>query len=291
MYSPLLSLLLMGVLPFPREAHRNESILERVRIAPPTLTASADPSGQAARSFPSRLSASGILIIDRASGQLLLAKDAQVPRPIASIAKIMTALLVVEHHAMEELVTVPPEAQGIGGESIHLQSGQQFTVGDLLSAMLIGSANDAAIALAVHHSASTETFAAAMNTRAMELGLLHTSYQNPVGFDAETQWSTPQDVAWLTMFALRSEEIRRRMGMRGATFRSRTGDTVTVTNTNALLHAESGVIAGKTGTTPGARQCLVSVVAGSDDREYIVVLLRSLNRYADMRALVRALTS
>lgn len=281
----------MGALPFPREPLQGASILEHVRIAPPAVTASAVIGGHAARDFPPRLSASGVLVIDRRSGQPLFAKDAQVPRPVASIAKLMTALLIVEHHAMEEWVTIPPEAQGTTGENIRLQAGQQFTVGDLLSAMLIGSANDAAIALAVHHSSSTEAFASAMNARAKELGLLRTSYQNPVGFDAEAQWSTPQDVAWLTMFALRSEEIRRRMGIRGATIRSRAGDAVTMTNTNALLHAESGVIAGKTGTTPAARQCLVSVVAGSDDREYIVVLLHSLNRYADMRALVRALTS
>lgn len=281
----------MGALPFPREPLQSASILEYVRVAPPAVTASAAIGGHGARDFPPRLSASGVIVIDRASGQPLLAKDAHVPRPVASIAKLMTALLIVEHHAMEEWVTIPPEAQGTAGENIRLQAGQQFTVGDLLSAMLIGSANDAAIALAVHHSSSTEAFASAMNVRAKELGLLHTSYQNPVGFDAEAQWSTPQDIAWLTMFALRSEEIRRRMGMRGTTIRNRAGDAVTMTNTNALLHAESGVIAGKTGTTPAARQCLVSIVAGSDDREYIVVLLRSLDRYADMRALVRALTS
>lgn len=291
MYSPFLSLLFMGALPFPGDTVQNTSILEHVRVAPPVMTASAGTGGLVVRDFPLRLSASGVLVIDSRSGQSLLAKDAQVPRPVASIAKLMTALLIVEHHAMDEWVTIPPEAQGTAGENIRLRAGQQFSVSNLLSAMLIGSANDAAVALAVHHSSSTEAFASAMNTRARELGLLRTSYQNPVGFDAEEQWSTPQDVAWLTMFALRSEEIRRRMGMRGATIRSRTGDAVTVTNTNALLHAESGVIAGKTGTTPAARQCLVSVVAGSDGREYIVVLLRSINRYADMRALVRALTS
>lgn len=272
----------MGVLPFQGGTSPKESPLERVRIAPPALTASAS-LGQ--------LSASGVLIIDRESGQSLFAKEARVPRPMASLTKIMTALLIVEHHTMEEWITIPPEVHGIGGESIHLEPGQQFTVGDLLSAMLIGSANDAAIALAVYHSGSLEAFVAAMNVRARELGLLHTSYQNPVGFDAEMQWSTPQDIAWLTMFALRSGEIRQRMGMRGAIFKSHSGDTVTVTHTHALLHAESGVIAGKTGTTPGARQCLLSVVRGNDDREYIVVLLRSLNRYADMRAIVRALAS
>ncbi|MBI1934717.1 D-alanyl-D-alanine carboxypeptidase [Candidatus Peregrinibacteria bacterium] len=282
MYSPILSLLLMGFLPFHGGTSSGESPLERVHIAPPALTASTS-LGQ--------LSASGVLIIDRESGQPLFAKEARIPRPMASLTKIMTALLIVEHHAMEEWITIPPEVRGVGGESIHLEPGQQFTVGDLLSAMLIGSANDAAVTLALYHSGSMEVFVDAMNVRARELGLRNTSYQNPVGFDAEMQWSTPQDIAWLVMFALRSEEIRRRMGLRGATFKSRSGDAVTVTHTHALLHAENGVIAGKTGTTPEARQCLLSVVKGSDDREYIVVLLRSLNRYADMRAIVRVLAS
>lgn len=291
MYSPILSLLLMGVLPFQRGTSPGESPLEHLRIAPPALTASASSDGRGYRLLPLQLSASGVLIIDRESGQPLFAKEHRIPRPMASLTKIMTALLIVEHHTMDEWVTIPPEVHGVGGESIHLEPGQQFTVGDLLSAILIGSANDAAVALAVYHSGSTEAFVAAMNARARELGLLHTSYQNPVGFDAEMQRSTPQDIAWLVMFALRSGEIRQRMGMRGTIFKSRSGDTVTVTHTHALLHAENGVIAGKTGTTPNARQCLLSVVRGSDDREYIVVLLHSLNRYADMRAIVRALTS
>lgn len=272
----------MGVLPFHGEASPRDSPLAHVRIAPPALMASVHFE---------QLSASGVLIIDSESGQSLFVREARTPRPMASLTKIMTALLIVEHHTMEEWVTIPPEVQGVSGESIHLEPGQQFTVGDLLSAALIGSANDAAIALAVYHSGSLEAFAAAMNVRTRELGLLHTSYQNPVGFDAEMQWSTPQDIAWLTMFALRSEEIRRRMGMRGAILKSRSGHLVTVTHTHALLHAENGVIAGKTGTTLGARQCLLSVVTGSDGRTYIVVLLRSLNRYADMRAIVRVLAS
>lgn len=290
MYSPILSFLFMGVLPFHGGIGPGESPLERVHIAPPTLRASAS-NDEGYRGLSLQLSASGVLIIDRESGQSLLAMDARTPRPMASLTKIMTALLIVEHHAMEEWVTIPLGVKAVGGENLHLEPGQQFTVGDLLSAMLIGSANDAAVTLAMYHSGSLEAFVVTMNARARELGLQHTSYQNPVGFDAEMQLSTPQDIAWLTMFALRSEEIRRRMGMRGAIFQSRSGNTMTVTHTHALLHAESGVIAGKTGTTPGARQCLLSVIRGSDEREYIVVLLRSLNRYADMRAIVRALTS
>lgn len=291
MYSPILSLLLMGILPFQGGPSPGEGALERMRIAPPALTASMNHDGRGYRELPLQLSASGVLIIDRESGQTLFAKDARVPRPMASLTKIMTALLIVEHHTMGEWVIIPPEVKGVGGESIHLAPGQQFMVSDLLSALLIGSANDAAITLAVYHSGSVEAFVAAMNVRARELGLRNTSYQNPVGFDAEMQWSTPQDIAWLTMFALRSGEIRQRMGMRGAILKSRSGDTVTVTHTHALLHAESGVIAGKTGTTPGARQCLLSVVTGNDGREYIVVLLRSLDRYADIRVIVRALAS
>lgn len=279
----------MGVLPFQGGTSPGESPIGRVRIAPPAPTASVSPDGRVFSGL--QLSASGVLIIDHQSGQSLFAKEDRTPRPMASLTKIMTALLIAERHTMDEWVTIPSEVHGVGGESIHLEPGQQFLVSDLLSAMLIGSANDAAVALAIYHSGSLEAFVAAMNIRARELGLLNTSYQNPVGFDAEMQLSTPQDIAWLTMFALRSLEIRRRMGMRGATFKSRSGDTVTVTHTHALLHAESGVIVGKTGTTPGAQQCLLSVVTGSNGREYIVVLLRSLNRYADMRAIIRALAS
>lgn len=282
MSSPLFSILLMGILPVWGGPGEGQRTIDAVRVAPPLPVVADMPEG---------ISASGLLIVDLHSGQRLLAQQAEVPLPMASLTKIMTALLIVEHHDLAEWVTIPPQIEGIQGEIAHLPPGHQFTVGDLLTALLVGSANDAAVTLALHHSGSIGAFVGKMNERAKELGLRQTSYQNPVGFDAEGQWSSPQDLAWLTMFALRHEDIRRRMGLRGAILRSRTGEQRTVTHTHALLHAESGVIGGKTGTTPRAKQCLLSIVRGRDDREYLVILLHSANRYGDMRVIVQALTS
>jgi D-alanyl-D-alanine carboxypeptidase (penicillin-binding protein 5/6) len=154
--------------------------------------------------------------------------------------------------------------------------------------MLVPSANDAAVALAVHHSGSIEAFVVEMNARAATLGLVQTSFANPAGLDAPLQYSTPQDIAWLTMAALRHPAIQKRLGMRGVRIASLQGTEIPLTNTNALLHASGPVKAGKTGTTSGANECLMSVVEENGHR-YVVVILDSLQRYEDMSTILAAL--
>jgi D-alanyl-D-alanine carboxypeptidase len=237
-----------------------------------------------------KVSASGMLVMDLESGQQLLGRLVDERRPIASLTKLMTALIIVEHHSMDEWVTIPVAAAEIGGNRAYLEAGQHYRVGDLLSALLILSANDAAVTLALYHSGSVESFVDAMNVRTQELGMSNTSYANPTGFDDPVQYSTPRDLAWLTMFAFREPEIHRRMGMRGTTIVSREGVSTTLTHTHALLHADTPVVAGKTGTTDGAGQCLLSVLS-EQGRSMLVILLHSSQRYTDMRVLLDALAS
>ena len=128
-----------------------------------------------------------------------------------------------------------------------------------------------------------------MNGRAVALGLHHTLFRNPTGLDAVGQESTPQDLGWLAMFALRNPEIHSRLSTRGARIQSRGGQIAYLTHTHALLHAETAVTAGKTGTTEGAGECLMSVVE-REGRRYLVILLNSLQRYTDMRRILDILT-
>jgi len=235
-----------------------------------------------------RLSASGVIIADVAGGQSLYRKQADVRRPMASLTKLMTALLIVEHHTMDEWVTVPVATGRVEGNKIYLPPGEQFTVGNLLSALLIASANDAAEVLAIYHSGSVSAFVEEMNARAGALGLKDTQYANPSGLDSSLQWSTPQDLTWLASFVLRKPEIRERMGKRGTRIISRQGSTIPLTHTHALLGTESEVVAGKTGTTMGAKECLLSVV-DAGGHEYVVVLLHSLERYKDMLKILSAI--
>lgn len=286
MFSSVLSVLLMGMLPVLGVPGAEGVTLQNLAIAAPSPYLAAEP--RMMLDIAGRFSASGVLVLDLESGQVVYARDGGTERPMASLTKLMTAILIVERHDLAEWVMVPRTPMPGGGE--HLPLGQEFTVGDLLTALLVASDNDAAVALALYDAGTTEAFVAAMNERAVPLGLKHTSFANPVGLDDPAQWSTPQDLAWLTRAALRYPEIAHRMGKSGATIRSRQGQSVYLTHTHAFLREHSSVIAGKTGTTLGAGECLISVVTAGN-RRYIVVLLKSLERYKDMQAILDALAS
>jgi len=277
MVRPLLAALLLGMVPVSTMPIKEVPIvsLQHVSIAPP-LTA---------LTVKQRLSASGILIADLEGGQFLYGKQSRVRQPMASLTKLMTALIIVENHDLREWVTVSRASEEIDGNKSYLPPGEQFTVGGLLSALLIASANDAAHVLATFHSGSVRAFVEEMNTRAQALGLRDTQFANPSGLDSSLQWSTPQNLAWLANFVLHKEEIRSRMERRGIRIVSRQGTEIPLTHTHALLHANTPVVAGKTGTTDGAKECLLSVVE-SGGREYVVIIMHSLERYADMRKLL-----
>ncbi len=234
------------------------------------------------------VSASGVLVIDVASGQRLFSSEENKRRPMASLTKIMTALLVVENHDLNERVRIPRGVEDTIGNKVYLEEGKHFSVGDLLSALLISSANDAAKALAIYHSGSLSAFTEEMNARVKELGLKNTSFSDPIGLDNPDQFSTAQDIAWITMFVQRYEPIAVRMRKRGMRIFSKEGDEIFLAHTHALMHAEKDVTGGKTGTTNGAGQCLVSLVE-EEGTEYLVVIMNSLQRYKDMRAILEVL--
>ncbi len=129
-----------------------------------------------------------------------------------------------------------------------------------------------------------------MNERAAELGLKDTTYVNPSGLDAPVQRSSPRDVAWLAMFVMRREPIAERLSTPSREITSMNGKTITLIHTHQLVRDSdpSAVVAGKTGTTDAAGQCLLSIVEAGG-RRYITVLLHSKDRYADMRAVLSML--
>jgi D-alanyl-D-alanine carboxypeptidase len=297
MFRPVLSVLLFGLIPALGGVESPARPSHDLSVAPPALFHfAATPQAFGNKGY---LSASGMIIVDLHSGEKLSARNPKERRPVASLTKLMTALIIVENHDLSEEVVVPNDLLRIAGSQTYLPPGQHFTVGSLLSAMLIASANDAAETLARYHSGSSEQFVELMNERAAVLGLRDTSYDNPIGLDGEDAWSTPQDIAWLTLFALRSPEIRSRMSTPSLTIKSREGTAVSLTHTHMLLRtappsfggsdtAPARVIAGKTGTTDYAKQCAVSVIS-QGKREYLVVLLDSNARYEDLRSILKNL--
>ncbi len=287
MIEPLLSLLLFGAVPLhgiePLHADQNPT----VSVAAPVASLLSPTPVTLKLERP--LSASSAVVLDLQSAQVLFASGPKDDRSIASLTKLMTALIIVEHHSMQEWVTVPAVVNTATGSMLHLLPGQQLTVGDLLTGLLLPSANDAAITLAAFHSGSVSAFVDAMNVRAKELGLKDTVFVNPSGLDQSGQASTAQDLGWLTMYVLRQPEIKKRMGLEHATIHTKSGKNFSLTHTHLLLgKPDSPVIAGKTGTTDNAKECLISIVE-QDGRETLVVLLHSDNRYGDMQTILDAL--
>ena len=277
MYHSILSVLFLGMIPAATQPVLQDQMLN-ISVAPPSELVS----------VAERLSASGVVIMDAKSGQQLYGRQQTVRRPMASITKLMTALIIVENHDLDDVVTIPTGVEDIEGNIVNLPSGEEITVGNLLSALLIASANDAAYVLATHHSATEASFVFDMNIRARALGLKGTSFANPSGLDHPRQWSTPKDLAWLAMTALRHPEIRERMGKSDALIYSKEGTAISLSHTHAMIHGDTIVSGGKTGTTDAAGQCLVSVVE-QDGKELVVVLLNSLQRYRDMKSILAAI--
>lgn len=283
----LLSVFLMGLLPVAPGSGSSPVTIHDLALSPPAIATGKQFPG---RTLARGLSSSGVTILDLQSGQELFARNADRRRSVGSLTKIMTAVLIAESHTLNEIVVIPRDIAETDGNTVRLPPGSHFTVGDLLSALLMASANDAADALARFHSGSDTAFVAEMNARAKMLGLENTSFANPSGLDNSLQWSTPRDIAWLAAYALRNPGIRSRMSTARATIRSTEGQSIALEHTHALLGKGGGIIAGKTGTTVAARQCLFTLVK-EGGREYIVVLLGSNERYVDLRMIMRVLSS
>jgi serine-type D-Ala-D-Ala carboxypeptidase (penicillin-binding protein 5/6) len=278
MFQSLLAVLFIGMVPAQSALTQPVDFLN-ITIVPPL---------QKIVQIHERLSASGVIVMDPASGQILYAKQSEVRRPMASLTKLMTALVIAENHEMDEVVKIPLWADNVEGNVAYLPPGEHFTIRDLLSALLIASANDAARVLAIFHAGSSENFAGEMNERAQSLGLTSTSFANPSGLDHPNQYSTPRDIAWLATFALRNPEVAQRIRSRGQRIWSVEGTPIYLSHTHALLHSDTLVTAGKTGTTTAAGQCLFSLVE-QNNQAYIVVLLQSLQRYTDMQTILHTI--
>lgn len=278
-FASILSVLLLGITPTWSGMPVNLPATSLLSVEPPVFRASLQTLN--------RLSASGVLVADLQSAQPLLSRNAEQSLPMASLTKLMTALVIVEKHDLNEKVVILDDIAQTPGSTVELPVGETFSVGDLLSALLVASANDAAMALAQYHSGSEATFVQEMNDRAKSLGLQRTSFANAAGFDDPQQRSSAQDIAWLAMSVLRRPELRERLSLPQATISSDSGTIIALQNTHQLLQPDSPVFAGKTGTTPAAKQCLLSIFK-NNGREYVAVLLHSDNRYGDMRSILRA---
>ena len=236
------------------------------------------------------LSAASAILVDQDSGQLLFGQDADEERPIASLTKVMTGLLVLERADLNEAVTVTADAviaenDRPGISALGLEAGEQISVRDLLYALLLQSANDAAVALADHVDGSVGRFVKRMNARALRLGMRHTRFYSPNGLD-DRGYSTARDLAILTRAAMATAGFPPVASTRFHTIPGPNGVDREIQNRDALLWLYPGVTGVKTGFTSRAGFCVVAT-AERDGRRLVAVVLGSPNdAFSDAAALL-----
>jgi serine-type D-Ala-D-Ala carboxypeptidase (penicillin-binding protein 5/6) len=216
---------------------------------------------------PARIRARAAIVVDRRTGRVLWQKGAHRPLPIASLTKLMTALVAVDRR-LDATFRITPAMTGVPGYTLGLRAGDAVTERRMLAAALIASANDAADALAVHRSGSVARFVSRMNAEARTLGLSDTRYSNPSGiFDAGNH-SSAWDQAELSLRVLDMPVLRRMVAAKAYT----AGPTTTYVSRNTLLWHYRGAIGIKTGQTTAAGNC-IAAAARRKDRSIVVVLL------------------
>jgi serine-type D-Ala-D-Ala carboxypeptidase (penicillin-binding protein 5/6) len=216
---------------------------------------------------------------------VLYEKGGAIRRPIASTTKIMTALLVLSSTGMRDLVTVSPLAAAQGGASLGLASGERIRVRDLMYALMLQSANDAAVALAEHVAGSVEAFVNRMNRRARAMGLRDTRFRSPNGLD-DRGYSTARDLAQITAGALRNPDLARIARTKHHEMPSPDGTTRRLQNRNALLWLYPGTFGVKSGFTSAAGSCLVAAAERDDLRLASVVLGAPAEAFSDAATLL-----
>lgn len=214
------------------------------------------------------------VLIDAESGKILYEENKDEIRPMASITKIMTMLLTMEaiekgSLTFEQVLVCSEHAKSMGGSEIWLEIGEEMTVNDLLKAVAVNSANDAAVVLAEAVGGTEDNFVDMMNKRARELGMVNTCFKNANGLDEEGHYSSAYDISLMSKELLKHEKILNYTTIWTDTLRN--GKTE-LTNTNKLIRFYKGATGLKTGYTSTAGYCL-SASAERNGLKLIAVVL------------------
>ena len=246
-------------------------------VTVPSVSAEPEPPG---------VSASAAILIEAESGTVVFEKNADEMRPMASTTKIMTGILALEAEDPQTLVTVSPDAVGVEGSSIYLCRDEQLTMEELVYAVMLESANDAAAAVAIHVAGSIDAFAELMNRKAESLCMTRTHFCNPHGLDAADHYTTARDLATLARYALENEEFRAVVSAKRRVIPLRGNDGARLLlNHNRLLRSYAGAIGVKTGFTKKSGRCLVSA-AERDGIRLIAVTLNAPDDWRDHAAML-----
>ena len=218
------------------------------------------------------------VVIDRNSNQVLVGKNENQKRKMASTTKIMTATIIIENCNLSDVVEISKKTANTGGSRLGLKYQDKISVKDLLYGLMLCSGNDCAVALAEHCAGSVEAFAEKMNKKAIELNLSNSHFVTPHGLDSDEHYTTAYELALLTNYALQNKTFAQIVNTTNYTV-TINGYGKSIHNTNELLGSLDGVYGVKTGFTNGANRCLVTsckrnnmdiicVVLGADTKNF-----------------------
>lgn len=234
-------------------------------------------------SFPI-LSAQGVLVVDLSSGVSLYEKNPDTALLPASTTKIITALVSLDSYKLDDILTVGKFK--IDGQKMGLFPGEEMRVEDLLYGLLVYSANDAAEVLAWNYPNGYNAFIVAMNDKAKELSMENSHFDNPVGFDQNSQQTTAKDLIRASEVAMRNSEFAKIVGTKQIVLKDISGKTsYNLRNINELLGNVPGVLGVKTGWTENARENLVTYV-DRNDRKIMIAVLGSQDRFGETKELI-----
>jgi D-alanyl-D-alanine carboxypeptidase (penicillin-binding protein 5/6) len=228
------------------------------------------------------VTAQAAILMDTESGRILYEKNSNAQLRVASITKIMTALIAIENGNLKKMVTTSKNAYGVEGSSIYLRLGEKLSLEDMIYGLMLRSGNDAAVAIAEHIGGSLEGFVFLMNKKAEELGMTKTVFSNPHGLDDhEEHYSSARDMAVLTAYAMKNEDFAKIVGTKRKTapLEGEKWDRIWH-NKNRMLAKYPYADGVKTGYTKRAKRTLVSS-ATKDGHRLVAVTLNGPDDWND----------
>ncbi len=276
LFACALALSLSAVVPSATAASRPTDQIDGVAVS---------ELGSVGRATPDVNMRAGVLV--DGDGRILWSRKPDSRRAMASITKIMTAVVALESSSLTETVDVTPAALRVGESTSFLRQGDRLTMQDMLEALLVKSGNDAAEAIAIHVSGSSDAFVDKMNKKAAALGLSDTHFKNAHGLDAPGHQTSARDLAVLARYAMSKPAFKSIVGMKHVTI-GKGSRKETLPNTNVLINNYEGVTGIKTGYTSDAGYCVVGSAERNDISLYAVVLgtNNESSRFRDARELL-----
>ncbi|HEV8243897.1 MAG TPA: D-alanyl-D-alanine carboxypeptidase family protein [Nitrospirales bacterium] len=265
---------------------RSDNSAQALRLSTGKPAQVKTPRAHKRKAMPRPAPPEGILLKDLKTGEILFQENADQPMAPASLTKIMSAIVILEEGNLDDDVTVSRRAAAAHRIKLYLKPGQVLPLRSLLKAMLIRSANDACLAAVEHVAGDEDSFVEKMNAKALAIGLTRTHFQNACGFDMPEHYSTAEELAALTEYAMAQETFAAIVREPSAVIRTVNQRKAYIARTtNRLLGTMEGVIGVKTGFTRGAGRCLIAVVS-REEKDLLLVLLNARHRWGRAQNLI-----